>query len=101
MFHAQLFERFLSRLGASGPEILEALADLFHRLVIVLPLPLQCSRENVIEGDRRFLPVSLSIIVQLRLAFWRKMYLHGPRVGSSGACVKLRYSIRNGDDSEW
>jgi len=88
MLHAQLFKDFFCGSGASGFEIGVALADAFDRFAVILLLPFERIRQNVIERGGGILSVPLRVVVQLRLAFGcERNHFHAPNVGVLLFCV--------------
>jgi hypothetical protein len=71
MFHAQFFKDFLSGLHAPCLKVYISLPNAFHRVVIVLPLPIEVGSQSVVKGGGGILALSPGVVVQLGLAFGR------------------------------
>ena len=79
MLHAQLFKGFLKLPYAPSLQIRVSLLDTFDGFRIVLSVPFECLGKYIIKRSGRILPMPLSIVFQLRLAFWFEGYgLHEP-----------------------
>lgn len=69
MLYAQLFQKLLGILYATGLHIFHAATNAFYRFLIILLLPCQLRRQKLVQCTGRCLAVGLGLIFQLREAF--------------------------------
>jgi hypothetical protein len=70
MLQAQFLKGVLDWPYSPCLKIGESLADAFHRLGEILPLPFERVGEHLVERCGGVLSTPVSVIVQLRLSFW-------------------------------
>ena len=91
MLYTQIFKRFFDWPHASGEHVFISPSDAFNGFLVVLPFPLESVGEDIVQRGSGVLSVALSELFELGHAFGAdRDCSHGPRVGSSGAGVKLR-----------
>ena len=79
IFPANFRQELVSGARSSGLNIRHAPADTLNRLLKVLPLPREVSRQDLVERRRRVLPVRRRVVCQLGLKLRFKGYhFHQP-----------------------
>ena len=74
MLHAQFLERFLEWSYAPSLQIRVSLPDTFDGFRIVLSVPFERVGKYIIKRGGSILPMPLSVVFQLRLAFRFERY---------------------------
>jgi hypothetical protein len=89
MLPAHLRKEIGGRTGALGSYIIMPPADALYGFLEILTFPFEIRSQSFIECDGRILAMSLSVFLQLGLAFWLERYrIHQPSVRGKKARVK-------------